>query len=191
LRVQQAAGGFAKVEEIDPTTGETAERTVPVGTEKLDALRELCQSLHAERESVVVFARLRAEIAAIEDRLTRIYGKGNVSRIDGSVPTGSRAGIVDAFQVPDGPPRAIVLQVSSGAAGITLTRARHAVYYSMGYSATDYWQSQDRTHRIGQGRDCFYHLLVAEGSDDRVTIDALASKRKVADAVIESWRADL
>lgn len=189
LRVQQAAGGFAKVEQLD-AGGAPVEVTVPVGTEKLDALRELAQSLHAERESVVVFARFRAEIAAIEDRLTRIYGKGNVSRIDGSVPTGLRAGIVDAFQ-SDGPPRAMVLQVSSGAAGITLTRARHAVYYSMGYSATDYWQSQDRTHRIGQGRECFYHLLVAEGSDDRVTIDALANKRKVADAVIESWRADL
>lgn len=190
LRVQQAAGGFAKVEEIDPDTGETIERTVAVGTEKLDALRDIATSLHAERESVVVFARFRAEIDAIEDRLRRIYGKGNVSRIDGSVAVSSRAAIVDAFQAPDGPPRAIVLQVSSGAAGITLTRARHAVYYSMGYSATDYWQSQDRTHRIGQGRDCFYHLLVAEGSDDRVTIDALANKRRVADAVIESWRSE-
>lgn len=188
LRVQQAAGGFAKVESIDPVTGETVEETVSVGTEKLDALRELCESLHAGRESVVVFARFRAEIAAIEQRLERIYGAANVSRIDGSVPSKHRAGIVDAFQAPEGPPRAIVLQVSSGAAGITLTRARHAVYFSMGYSATDYWQSQDRTHRIGQGRECFYHLLVATGSDDRVTIDALAHKRSVADAVVESWR---
>lgn len=191
LRVQQAAGGFAKVEEIDPATGEETTRTVSVGTEKLDALRDLATSLHAERESVVVFARFRAEIAAIEERLQRIYGKANVSRIDGSVPTPKRAGIVAAFQTEDGPPRAIVLQVSSGAAGITLTRARHAVYFSMGYSATDYWQSQDRTHRIGQGRECFYHLLVATGSDDAVTIDALANKRKVADAVVESWRASL
>lgn len=184
LRVQQAAGGFAKVADDD---GDESADPVQIGTEKLDALRDLATSLHAESESVVVFARFRAEIAAIEDRLARIYGKANVSRIDGSVPTGSRAGVVEAFQA-DGPPRAIVLQVSSGAAGITLTRARHAAYYSMGYSATDYWQSQDRTHRIGQGRECFYHLLVAEGSDDEVTIDALAHKRKVADAVIESWR---
>lgn len=190
LRVQQAAGGFAKVEQVDGATGELVEVTVPIGTEKLDALRELAESLHAEHESVVVFARFRAEIAAIEQRLERIYGKANVSRIDGSVPTAHRAGIVEAFQVEDGPPRAIVLQVSSGAAGITLTRARHAVYYSMGYSATDYWQSQDRTHRIGQGRPCFYHLLVATGSDDRVTIDALAHKRSVADAVVESWRSE-
>ena len=191
LRVQQASGGFAKVEEIDAETGEATERTVSVGTEKLDALRDMAISLHAENESVVVFARFRAEIDAIEERLRRVYGKAHVSRIDGTVPVPHRSGIVDAFQVEKGPPRAIVLQVSSGAAGITLTRARHAVYFSMGYSATDYWQSQDRIHRIGQGRPCFYHLLVASGSDDRVTIDALAHKRSVADAVVESWRATL
>lgn len=185
LRVQQAAGGFAKVVEV--VDGVEVERTVSVGSEKLDALRDLATSLKAEGESVVVFAKFRAEIAAIEDRLAKIYGAANVSRIDGSVPANQRAGIVNAFQTSS-EPQAMVLQVSSGAAGITLTRARHAVYYSMGYSATDYWQSQDRTHRIGQDRECFYHLLVAAGSDDKVTIDALANKRKVADAVIESWR---
>lgn len=189
LRVQQAAGGFAKVEQLDEQ-GQITEETVSIGTEKLDALRELCESLKSERESVVVFARFRAEIAAIEQRLERIYGKGNVSRIDGSVHASKRPAIVNAFQAEEGPPRAIVLQISSGAAGINLTQSRHVIYYSMGYSATDYWQSQDRIHRMGQTRDCFYHLIVATGSDDKVTIDALAHKRSVADAVVESWRSE-
>lgn len=185
LRVQQAGGGFAKVGE-----GDDAE-TVQIGSEKLDALRDLVTSLHEERESVVVFARFRAEIHAIEERLAKVYGAANVSRIDGSVPTAKRAGVVEAFQVPEGPPRAMVLQVSSGAAGITLTRARHAIYYSLGYSATDYWQSRDRIHRIGQDRACFYHVLEAMGSDDATVLASIEGKTRIADAVIESWRAEL
>lgn len=191
LRVQQAAGGFANIEEVDDQAGETSKSTVQIGTEKLDALRDLVTSMHEERESVVVFARFRAEIAAIEDRLRKVYGEVNVSRIDGSVPTAKRSGIVEAFQVPEGPPRAMVLQVSSGAAGITLTRARHAIYYSLGYSATDYWQSRDRIHRIGQDRACFYHIIEAVGSDDATVLSSIEGKTRIADAVIESWRAEM
>lgn len=179
LRVQQLAGGFA--------TDDDTKTVSLVDSAKLDALSELAESLRASGESVVVFARFRAEVAAIRERLDRVYGKKRVGRVEGSVAAKRRSELVEEFQTGDGP-RGIVLQIDSGAAGITLTRAAHTIYYSVGFSAATYWQSLDRTHRIGQTRPTFYHHLVADGSDDGTVLGALAGKRDAADAVIESWR---
>jgi SNF2 family DNA or RNA helicase len=56
--------------------------------------------------------------------------------------------------------------MQAGSEGISLVRARYAVYYSTGFSLGLYLQSRARLHRPGQTRPVvYYHLVVRDTVD--------------------------
>jgi len=68
----------------------------------------------------------------------------------------------------------------AGGLGLTLTAAKSMVYYSRNFNWSQYEQSSDRFHRIGQTRKVTVYHLMAENTID-VKIDE-ALKRK------EEWQ---
>ena len=76
------------------------------------------------------------------------------------------------------------VQIQAGGVGIDLTRARYAVYYSLGHSLTDYLQSRRRVHRPGQTRTTTYFHLIAEDTVDQQVYQALASKQDVVEFIM-------
>lgn len=178
LRVMQLTGGFL--------TADESTRPKQVNTAKLDALADIVDDYVVDAgKKLVIFARFRAEIAAIENllRLRKIqYGS-----IYGDVPMEERGKIVDDFQTnPD--TKVFVAQIQTAGLGITLHAASTAVFYSYDYNYANYAQALARIHRIGQRLPVTYIHLVVDGSIDEKILAALENKEDMAKTVVDSWR---
>lgn len=178
LRLMQLTGGFL--------TADESTRPKQVNTAKLDALADIVDDYVVDAgKKLVIFARFRAEIAAIENllRLRKIqYGS-----IYGGVPMEERGKIVEDFQTnPD--TKVFVAQIQTAGLGITLHAASTAVFYSYDYNYANYAQALARIHRIGQRLPVTYIHLVVDGSIDEKILAALESKEDMAKTVVDSWR---
>lgn len=178
LRLMQLTGGFL--------TADESTRPKQVNTAKLDALADIVDDYVVDAgKNLVIFARFRAEIAAIENllRLRKIqYGS-----IYGDVPMEERGKIVEDFQTnPD--TKVFVAQIQTAGLGITLHAASTAVFYSYDYNYANYAQALARIHRIGQRLPVTYIHLVVDGSIDEKILAALENKEDMAKTVVDSWR---
>lgn len=178
LRLMQLTGGFL--------TADESTRPKQVNTAKLDALADIVDDYVVDAgKKLVIFARFRAEIAAIENllRLRKIqYGS-----IYGDVPMEERGKIVEDFQTnPD--TKVFVAQIQTAGLGITLHAASTAVFYSYDYNYANYAQALARIHRIGQRLPVTYIHLVVDGSIDEKILAALENKEDMAKTVVDRWR---
>ena len=61
---------------------------------------------------------------------------------------------------------------ASAKEGLTLTKANHVIFFDRGFSLDDYYQAQDRIHRISQKKICYIYNLIMKDSID-LWIDVL------------------
>ena len=142
----------------DPSPVVPGYEELPGKVEALDAL--LDRLIRKEGEKIVLWSFYRASIK----RLVRRYEGYGVVRIDGSVvDVGDRQIAVRRFQEDDSI-RLFVGNPAAAGAGLTLHRARIAVYESLSNQAAHYMQSLDRIHRRGQDREVEYFTLLANDS---------------------------
>ncbi len=178
LRLMQLTGGF--------TQADDSARARPMGTAKMDALEDILDDYVLETgQKLVVFARFRAEIAAIENLLCKKQIQHGC--IYGEIPMEQRGAIVEDFQQnPD--TKVFVAQIQTAGLGITLHAASAAVFYSLDFNYANYAQALARIHRIGQHRPVTYiHLLVENSIDDKV-LAALERKEDLARSIVDSWK---
>ncbi len=174
IRLQQMTGGFI---------GTDDKKVEPLGTEKLDLLASIVEDMPADKK-LVVFARFRSEIDAIEARLSKL-GR-TVVTLTGS--TGDREAVLDAFQ-EDSRVTVIVVQIQAGGVGVTLTASDTVIYYSTTFSYADYEQSRARVHRIGQKSDKVTYIhLVAKDTVDEQVIKALERKQDLAKYIVDDMK---
>lgn len=178
LRLMQLTGGHIKFDDADDAR--------QIGTAKLDALADILEDYVLETgKKLVIFARFRPEIAAIEKLLQKKriqYGS-----IYGDVCMEYRGKIVDDFQ-QNPETQVFVAQIQTAGLGITLHAASVAVFYSLDYNYANYAQALARIHRIGQHEPVTYiHLLVENSIDDKV-LSALEKKEDIARSIVDSWR---
>lgn len=178
LRLMQLTGGFL--------TADESTRPKQVNTAKLDALADIVDDYVVDAgKKLVIFARFRAEIAAIENLLR--LRKIQCGSIYGDVPMEERGKIVEDFQTnPD--TKVFVAQIQTAGLGITLHAASTAVFYSYDYNYANYAQALARIHRIGQRLPVTYIHLVVDGSIDEKILTALENKEDMAKTVVDSWR---
>lgn len=169
LRLQQVTSGAVKLDD--------EEKVTVLHSLKKDALSDLMEALDKD-EPMVVFCRFRSDLEAVH-----AAAKKN-KRTSGEL-SGSRHEL-EGFQ--DGNYNVIAVQISSGAEGISLVRARHCVYFSLGFSLAQYTQSLARIHRPGQDYAVTYHHLVVQHSVDEKVYRALNSKKKVIDEILDMYR---
>lgn len=112
---------------------------------KLDQLLVDLPDFLESGESVVVFAVSRQLIEMAERRLEKA-GIGYRS-IKGGQSADERHNSIDTFQSGQVP--IICVVVAAGGVGITLTRARVAIFLQLPWSNVDYEQACGRVHRIG------------------------------------------
>ncbi len=177
LRLQQVACGFVSAA-ADGLGIETVQ--LELDTAKSDTLAELLDDLDAS-EPVVVFCRFRHDldqVAAVAARLGRRYGELSGRRND-LTSQATMPADVDLLGV----------QIRSGGAGIDLTRASTAVFYSIGcISQGDFGQACARLDRPGQTRPVtFYHLLAVDSVDGRA-YEAIQSGREVVEFILAALR---
>ena len=144
---------------------------------KLVALDSLVQQLVGRgREKVVIWSFYTTSVTAIARRYVR-YG---VVRYDGSVSdVAKRREAVRRFQEDD-ETMVFVANPAAAGAGLTLHRARVAIYESLSNQAAHYLQSLDRIHRRGQERDVEYVIMLCAGTLEVSEYDRLVQKEQAA-----------
>ncbi len=177
LRLQQITGGFL---------GDGKGRIEKVSGAKLSVLKEILEDIVIDAgKKLVIFARFRPEIAAIEKLLQELNIKYEC--IHGDIDMGARGEKVKAFQT-DPDTKVFVAQLQTAGLGITLTAADTAVFYSLDFSFANYDQARARLHRIGQKNNVTNIHLIMKGTVDTKVMGALKKKKNVADVVVDGWR---
>lgn len=175
LRLAQVANGFATT-----TSGDARRILRDQAPEKTRLLIDVLHDIPAQ-EPVVVFCRFhhdldQARVAA--DMTGRRYGE--LSGRDREGMSGSRMrGDIDLLAV----------QIQAGGLGIDLTRSRHGIYFSLGFSLGDYDQSRARLRRPGQAHRVVYTHLLAKDTVDEAIYRALRQRKRTIDAVLNLLRA--
>ncbi len=132
--------------------------------------------LRHEGEKVVLWSFYRASVDVLMSR----YARFGTVRYDGGVSDVSERGeAVRRFQEDDDV-RLFVANPAAAGAGLTLHRARLAVYESMSNQAAHYLQSLDRVHRRGQERDVEYVVLLCQDTLEVTEYERLLDKQRMA-----------
>lgn len=169
LRLRQVTGGFVRTDDDEDIEVDRAKRSL---------LGEVLSEI-PEGEAVVVFCQFRQDLATVHEEAARL-GRGSLEL------SGPRKELAE-WNKPGAPP-ILAVQVQSGGVGVDLTRARYCIYYSIGFSLSDYLQSRRRVHRPGQERPVTYiHLLVERSVDVRV-YRALERRQEVIDSILSGDR---
>lgn len=128
---------------------------------KLEALKELLDSLKG-RSSIVLFCHYRRSADLVADVCAQAGLR--TGKVMGGVPQRVRDDTVNAFQA--GKIDALVGTLGTIQEGITLTRARYAIFVERSFRPTTNQQAIKRLHRIGQTSPVTaYHLVTAKTVD--------------------------
>ena len=164
LRLQQVTSGYARTEDG---------QDVEVDTTKAELLADLLEDMGKD-EPVVVFARFTHDLEVVHRVARRLeLSSYEISGARKELSLWNENGGV------------LAVQIQSGGLGIDLTKARYAVYYSLGFSLGDYLQSRARLHRQGQERPVeIIHLIAAHTVDEKV-MAALAAREQVVESIMK------
>jgi SNF2 family DNA or RNA helicase len=168
LRLQQISSGYVVDDE---------DHVIELDTAKRDLLRDVLEDL-PPNEPVVVFGRFHHDLDMVHEVCESLERKHcELSGRHNNLASWQRGN----FDV-------LAVQIQSGGVGVDLSRARYAIYLSVGYSLGDYQQSRARLHRPGQTRPVVYYHLIATNTIDRDVYRALNDKRDAVEVVLEGWR---
>lgn len=139
---------------------------------KLRALDEILAERIAAGEKIVLWSFYRASLDALDER----YRHFGLVRIDGGVSdVAARRTAIRSFQ-EDEATRIFLGNPAAAGSGLTLHRARVAIYESMSNQAAHFMQSLDRIHRRGQDRDVEYVVLLCRDTIEQDEYPRLLDK---------------
>lgn len=172
-RLQQLMSGFL------PITDEEGNKSVlPIDDSRQEAFKDLLEGLPPD-EPVVVFAKYTKDIKGIR-RIVKELGRKS------SELSGRRDTLSNWYA---GKSTVLVVQISSGAEGIDLTKARYCVYYTLTHSLAQYLQSRKRVHRPGQHRSVVYYTLIGKRKKgktiDEKIVESLRNNKNVIDSIMK------
>lgn len=176
LRLQQFTGGTA----IDDD-GRRIRVSHAKAAELDDVLRDVGCVAGGEEdpESVVVFGRFHPDLDAIRE-------VAEAAGLRYKEVSGRRGDGLTADSEMDQDCDVLGVQIQSGGVGVDLTYAHIVIWYSMGYSLSDYDQARKRVHRPGQEKPVLSIHLLAEGTADINVYEALDQRRSVVAGVLDA-----
>ena len=162
------------------TTDDGEVKKIP--NNRVTALEEVLEETSGK---VIIWANYLQNIADIQDMLTKKYGPESFVTYTGSTSSDDRVEAIKLFQNANSPVRFFLGNVQTAGRGITLTAANTVIYFSNNYSLEMRQQSEDRAHRVGQTQPVTYVDLVVRDSLDEKIIQALLSKRSIANEILQ------
>ena len=155
---------------------------------KFVRLREICETVQAKRERMLVFTQFREMAAPLHDFLAGVFGRPGLV-MHGGIAARQRGALVARFQGDDYVPF-FVLTVKVGGVGLNLTRANHVVHFDRWWNPAVENQATDRAFRIGQQRDVLVHKFVVSGTIEERIDAMLEEKGKLAGDVVAAGGAE-
>jgi SWI/SNF-related matrix-associated actin-dependent regulator 1 of chromatin subfamily A len=138
-----------------------------VATAKVPALVKLVEDYEENGEPLVVFSAHKAPVEELAKR-------DGWATITGDHTAEQKTATVEAFQA--GKLKGVAC-TNAAIEGITLTHASHMIFVDRFWTPGLNAQAEDRIHRIGQERTCFYTDLVIDHPMDSLVHGLLAVKR--------------
>jgi len=132
-------------------------------------------------EPVVVFAEHQDVLDTLATTLES--AKVDYVRLDGGTNRKERQHAIDAFQAGDVP---VFLGSQAAKEGITLHRARHALFVERWWTPAAEEQAEDRIRRIGQQYETFIWFMQVPGTYDERMSEIVESKRDLVSRTIGS-----
>lgn len=176
LRLHQIACGFVMGDDGHPMI---------LHNHRRDALLE---ALDEAGGKAIVWCPYVPMIRYAASLLRQEYGAPAVVTYFGETSSDEREEAKRRFQ-EDPTCRFFVGNPQTAGYGLTLTAAKTVVYFANGWKLEERQQSEDRAHRIGLDHSVTYVDLVAPGTVDERILEALRSKRDIANEVLgEEWR---
>ncbi len=157
---------------------------------KFVRLREICETIFAKREKLLVFTQFKEMTQPLHDFLADIFGREGLV-LHGSVPVRKRKVLVERFQDPQGYAPFMILSLKAGGVGLNLTEANHVVHFDRWWNPAVENQATDRAFRIGQQKNVMVHKLLTQGTIEEKIDDLLEEKSALFDRVVarsgEGW----
>ena len=148
---------------------------------KLRRLESLLETILAAGEQVLIFTQYTAAASLLRDRIFDRFRQEPLY-LHGGLSHAQRQAQIDRFQA--GEAQIFLLSLKAAGTGLTLTAASHVVHYDRWWNPAVEDQATDRAWRLGQKRQVQVRKLICVGTIEE-RIDALiASKRALADEVI-------
>lgn len=142
---------------------------------KFGRLGELCETIAARQEKVLVFTQFREATGPLTALLEGIFGRPGLA-LHGGTPVKQRRDLVRRFQEDERVPF-FVLSLKAGGTGLNLTAASHVIHFDRWWNPSVENQATDRAFRIGQRRNVMVHKFICRGTIEE-RIDALIEAKK-------------
>ncbi len=153
---------------------------------KLEALIEHLLDVTESGHRALVFSQFTSLLAIVKSRLER---EGiRYEYLDGQ--TRDRERRVRRFQDDDSIP-VFLISLKAGGVGLNLTAADYCFILDPWWNPAVEAQAIARAHRIGQTRPVFAYRLIARGTVEEKILQLQASKRGLADAIVNADNASL
>jgi superfamily II DNA or RNA helicase len=152
-----------------------------IESSKMSAFMDLVLELTDNGHRALVFSQFVTHLALAREELERegieyLY-------LDGSTPVNERGRLVKEFQ--SGDTGLFLISLKAGGLGLNLTGADFVIHLDPWWNPAVEDQASDRAHRIGQARPVTVYRLVGEGTIEEKIIRLHATKRDMADTLLE------
>lgn len=147
----------------------------PKESGKFVRLGQICETIHAKRERVLVFTQFKEMVAPIQAFLETVFQQEGCI-IHGSLSVKKRKLAIERFQGREYLPF-MVLSLKAGGTGLNLTRANHVIHFDRWWNPAVENQATDRAFRIGQTKGVLVHKFVTKGTIEE-KIDLMIEKKK-------------
>lgn len=148
---------------------------------KLESFGYTVADLIDSGHKALVFSQFVGHLEIVRSHLDR---KGIDYRyLDGSTPLRERKRQVDAFQAGRGD--LFLISLKAGGQGLNLTAADYVLHLDPWWNPAVEDQASDRAHRIGQVRPVTIYRFVMKDTIEERIVDLHASKRDIADSLLE------
>jgi superfamily II DNA or RNA helicase len=149
---------------------------------KVDALFAQLASILEEGHKAIVFSQFTSLLDLVMMRLIR--QKVGYERLDGGSTARQRERRVERFQEEDDC-RVFLVSLKAGGTGLNLTAATYVFLLDPWWNPAAEAQAIDRAHRIGQTRTVLAYRLVAKGTVEERVLELQATKRQLAESILE------
>jgi superfamily II DNA or RNA helicase len=160
---------------------------------KYARLREICETIAAKRERVLVFTQFKEITAPLFAFLNAVFHHEGLM-LHGETPVSQRKEIVARFQGHEYVPF-MVLSIRAGGVGLNLTAANHVIHFDRWWNPAVENQATDRAFRIGQQRKVVVHKFITQGTVEEKIDQMIEAKAQLAQDLLpglkESWITEL
>ena len=154
-----------------------------INSAKIDRALDLMEQFLSQGEKIVVFSEFKGPLNELASRI-RTELKINPLICTGDVSESGISANIDTFQ--NNPNYPILLATSKKlGTGVTLTAASTMIFIDTPWTQAVFDQCCDRIHRISQDRPVFIYKLITKGTVDEKVDEILASKKAIADFVVD------